>query len=58
MTISCNCRDEDDVRSFREMLKDKNFEVPRKQSTLAVPTESEVRVAMQAVRAEDTVLDA
>ncbi|RPD57707.1 hypothetical protein L227DRAFT_594590 [Lentinus tigrinus ALCF2SS1-6] len=43
---------EDDVRSFRELLKDKNMDVPLKQSTLAVPTESEVRVAMRAARVE------
>ena len=46
------------MRSFRELLKDKHMEVPQKQSTLAVPTESEVRVAMQAARAEETVLEA
>ncbi|KAI0753151.1 hypothetical protein C8Q80DRAFT_1097241 [Daedaleopsis nitida] len=39
---------EDDVRSFRELLKDKPMEVPSKQSTLSVPTESEVKIAMQA----------
>ncbi|KAI0741071.1 hypothetical protein C8Q76DRAFT_765525 [Earliella scabrosa] len=39
---------EDDVRNFRELLQDKRMEVPSTQSTLAVPTESEVRLAMQA----------
>ncbi len=43
------------MRSFRELLKDKKVEIPTKQSTLAVPTESEVRVAMRAARAEEGV---
>ncbi|KAI1791192.1 hypothetical protein LXA43DRAFT_889743 [Ganoderma leucocontextum] len=36
---------EDDVRQFRELLQEKGMQVPVKQSTLAVPTESEVRLA-------------
>ena len=43
-------RHEDDVRNFRELLQEKRMAVPSTQSTLAVPTESEVRLAMQAAR--------
>ena len=38
-------RGEDDVRQFRELLEEKGMPVPVLQSTLAVPTESEVRLA-------------
>ncbi|PIL33533.1 hypothetical protein GSI_04156 [Ganoderma sinense ZZ0214-1] len=36
---------EDDVKQFRELLHEKGIPVPVKQTTLAVPTESEVRIA-------------
>ena len=36
---------EDDVRQFRELLQEKGMPVPVKQTTLAVPTESEDRIA-------------
>ena len=41
-------REEDDVRSFRELLRERGMQVPWRQSSLSVPTESEVRLGAAA----------
>lgn len=45
LTWAWICRHEDDVRQFRELLQEKGMPVPVKQTTLAIPTESEDRIA-------------